>query len=61
VNEVVPFCVLATLFIALITFGFNPVEERVCMLECYCVRTKSIVVKKTLSNIIPYFVWSRCA
>lgn len=44
-NEVIPLCMLATLFIALIAFVFNPLEERVCMLECYCVRTKFIAVK----------------
>jgi len=48
VNEVVPFCVLATLFIALIAFVFNPMEERVCMLECCCVGTKFIAVYRIL-------------
>jgi hypothetical protein len=41
---------LAALFSALIAFVFNPMEERVCVLECYCVGTKFIAVKSPFQH-----------
>ena len=51
---------LAALFVALIAFVFNPIEERVCILGCYCVGTKVIAVKSPFQHNTVFCVEQMC-